>query len=421
VLQRRLAAYSTLPRNARLYVTAEALSACATGAFGTAYNLYVVALGFDTAFLGTLLVAALAGAGTSVVPAGALVDRVGPRAMLLGGSLLVAGGVLAQLLLPVTAVLLAGNVLAGAGAAAFYVAAAPFLALAAPPERRNEVFSLDTAAALGGAAAGSVLAGQVAATLGAAPGGGPAALQAYRLALWLGSAVGALSFPVLLLTREESPRGLPTAPAPDEASGRGARAAGGLARSWRATLRDRVAVRLTLAAGLAGLGAGLVLPFLNVYFVTALGASPAVYGWVNGAATLTGLLATLVGPPVAARVGNVAAVAGAQLASAPLFLLMGWAPYLPAAALAVLLRGALVNLAAPLQSSFTMGALRPALRGAGNAQIILAANVCRAAAILAGGALIARTGYRWPFLLTAALYALAGALFWWWFGGQKEP
>ena len=49
MLRRRLAAYSTLPRNARLYVSAEALSACATGAFTAVYNLYVLSLGFDTA------------------------------------------------------------------------------------------------------------------------------------------------------------------------------------------------------------------------------------------------------------------------------------------------------------------------------------------------------------------------------------
>jgi predicted MFS family arabinose efflux permease len=81
----------------------------------------------------------------------------------------------------------------------------------------------------------------------------------------------------------------------------------------------------------------------------------------------------------------------------------------------VLLRGALINLAAPLQSSFTMSALPPRLRGSGNAMILLVANVSRAAGTLAGGVLIARAGYGWPALATSGLYAGASALFWWWF------
>ena len=193
----RTAPFRSLPRNVRLYVLAEALSAFATGAFGAVYNLYVLSLGADTALLGTLLVVASGGAGAAVLPAGAIVDRLGPRTLLLGGSVVVAVGIGMQLIMPTVPVLVVGNVLAGAGAATFYVAAAPFLAQATPPERQNDVFSLDTAAALGAAAAGSAFAGQVAALLGAGTDG---SATAYRLALLLGGAVGVLSFPVLLLT-----------------------------------------------------------------------------------------------------------------------------------------------------------------------------------------------------------------------------
>ena len=140
-------------------------------------------------------------------------------------------------------------------------------------------------------------------------------------------------------------------------------------------LTDPVALRLAVIGGLIGLGAGLFLPYLNVYFVQQLGASPAVYGWISGASTLTRLGATLLAPAVAGRLGTVGAIAGTQLASVPFLLLLGFAPQLGLAALAFLIRGALMNMAFPLQTSFTMGALRPALRGTGNALLILAGNV----------------------------------------------
>lgn len=414
LLRVRLAAFAALPRDARLYVCAGALSAFATGAFAAVYNLYVLALGYDTAFLGTLLVVASVGAGAAVVPAGALVDRVGARGLLLGGSLVVAGGIGAQLVVPLAAVLVGGNLLAGAGAAAFFVAAAPFLARTVPPARQNAVFSLDTAAALAGTALGSIVAGQVAAL---AAGAGPAGAQPYRLALVLGSAVGALSFPVLLATQGSAGAAAPGAEGSRAAgAGLGVAPALGVVASWRAVLRDGAALRLGVTTALIGLGAGLFVPFLNVYFVDVLGASPAVYGWVSGATTLTRLGATLLAPPVAALLGTAGAIAGTQLASVPFLLLLGFAPQLPVAAGAVVVRGALMNMAAPLQTSLTMGRLRPESRGSGNAFLLLVANLTRAASTLAGGALIEQTGYRWPYLLTAVLYAAASVLLWLWFG-----
>jgi predicted MFS family arabinose efflux permease len=77
-----------------------------------------------------------------------------------------------------------------------------------------------------------------------------------------------------------------------------------------------------------------------------------------------------------------------------------------------------MNMAAPLQTSLTMGRLRPESRGSGNAFLLLVANLTRAASTLVGGAMIEQTGYRVPYLLTAALYAAASVLLWLWFGDR---
>jgi hypothetical protein len=60
--------------------------------------------------------------------------------------------------------------------------------------------------------------------------------------------------------------------------------------------------------------------------------------------------------------------------------------------------------------------LPPARRGRGNSLIWLADSLARAASTLAGGVLIGVVGYRLPYLLTAAFYATAAALFLRWFG-----
>ncbi|MGH2370026.1 MAG: MFS transporter, partial [Chloroflexota bacterium] len=419
------------------------------------YNLYILALGHDTRFLGTLLVAGMAGAGAGVLPAGALVDRLGPRTMLLAGSLVAAAGIGTQLVTSVAGLLLAGGVVAGIGAAAFYVAAAPFLAGNAPAGRQTDLFSLDTAVALAATAAGSATAGQLAVALGASGAalGTPDATRAYWITLLVASAVGACSFGALLLTRER-PRDFTPDPSPltegerqsesalvggspREAVPQGyhldgrrspfpAREGGqGVRSSWRAAVADPVAVRLAVTAALIGLGVGFFLPYLNVFFVDVLGANPAVYGWVSAAGTLSRLGATLLAPRLAGRVGTTRAIGWSQLASVPLLLVLGFAPHVAIASVALLLRGALMNMAAPIQTSFTMAVLPLPIRGAGNSIVLLASNATRAASTLAGGALIATTGYRLPYLLTALAYVVSAALFLYWFArwpeGKEKP
>jgi MFS family permease len=175
-----------------------------------------------------------------------------------------------------------------------------------------------------------------------------------------------------------------------------------------------------VTASLISLGAGLFLPYVNVYFTQELGASPAVYGWLEAAGTAARLGATLLAPRLVARTGEARAVAWTQLSSVPLLLTLGFAPNAALAGAAYLLRGAAMNMAAPVQASFTMAALPPRTRGSGNAAIWLASNAARGISTYAGGWLIAAAGYRLPYLATAACYVTSSLLFLWWFGRHRN-
>jgi MFS family permease len=185
-------------------------------------------------------------------------------------------------------------------------------------------------------------------------------------------------------------------------------------------LADPVPRRLAIVAGLIGSGAGLFVPYLNVFFVRELGASPAVYGWLSAAAIGFRLVGTAAAPRLAARIGPVRAIGWTQLASIPLLLTLGLAPLPVVASAAYLLRGALMNMAVPVQASFTMSVLPSGSRGRGNSLIWLADSLARAASTLAGGALIAVAGYRVPYVLTAVLYAAAAGLLLRWFSASPR-
>ena len=435
-----------LSRDARLFLLAEACSAFAGGAFLAVYNLYVLALGYDPRLLGTLLAAGGAGAGLGALPAGALVDRLRPRAVLLAASLVAAAGIGAQLASGHAAALLIGNAVAGAGAAAYVVAAAPFLTEASAPGTRPRVFSVETAVALAFTAAGTAAGGQAAVLLEGSgqwaahmgPGGPAGQAGAYWLTLAGASAIGACAFVPLVMTRGGAQRDSGLRMLDFGLGGRGpAAAAGGPGGEVpnpqaqiqnpgaRASGRSRIAnpnsaPRLAAVTGLIGAGAGLFIPYLNVFFVEVLGTSPAVFGWLSASGLLCRLAGTVAAPRLAARFGAVQAIAGTQLASVPLLLLLGFAPHPAAAAAMYLARGTLMNMAAPITAAFTMQALPPVGRGRGNSIIWLVGNAARTVSTLLGGALIAAAGYRVPYLVTAVCYVSSSVLLLAWFGGRRR-
>ena len=396
MLARYRVAWRQLPSSGRLYLASEAVAALAAGAMGAVFNLYVHALGYDAAFLANLLTGTAIGAGLGAAAAGRLVDAAGPRRVLLGSSLVTATGIAVQLLTAGASILLGAGFATGLGAAAYYVAAAPFLTRAAGEAPRDDVFSLDTATALGCGALGMAAAGQAADLLL----GALSAVDAYRVTLLTGGAIGAASFPLLLLTTGEG------APLTQAQSAQ---------LPERDAWREPAIVRLVVIAVLIAAGAGLFAPYVNLFFVEQLGASPAVYGWLSAAATGTRLGATLLAPSLAARVGTVPAIAMSQLASVPLLLLVGFGPSLLVASGAFLLRGALMNMAAPLHVSFRMGVVPVALHGAASSAVWLADQVTRAGSTWVGGQAIALVGYRWPYAVTALCYVAASLLYLRWF------
>ncbi|HEU5316973.1 MAG TPA: MFS transporter, partial [Chloroflexota bacterium] len=279
------------------------------------------------------------------------------------------------------------------------------------------VFSLDAALTLGATAVGSAAAGQLATALLAA---GALELAAYRATLFGAAAIGATSFLFLVLTRTDTTWRRTRGSAAALGATRADAAADRGAARWVAVLREPAALKLAACAALVSLGAGLFAPYQNLFFVEELGAAPAVYGWLSAAATLTRLVATLAAPGMARRLGTGRAIGWTQLTSVPLLLLVGFGPGLGVVAPAFLVRGALMNMAAPLHVSLRMGVLPAAIHGAGNALITLSDQVVRTGSTWLGGQAIQHAGYRPGYAASAASYIASAVLFLLWFGREKD-
>jgi hypothetical protein len=411
--------------NARLLLASWTLGAVGSGAVGTLFNLYIIALGFREDFLGLLLfVGALVG-GLAALPAGWLSDRFGARPAMLGGMVVLGAAMLVQYFATVAWLLLAGTVVAAAAVAVVTVAQTPLLYRSSTPDDRTHLFGVSDALFVAAAATGGVLAGLLVQPVQAL---WPVLDRAgaYRLALLAVSLIAATSILPLWLIRpyppEREPDGTPAPRA--QGNARPFTLSDGLRTVWE-DASTAVIAKLALTSVLMGFGAGLSIPFLNVFLVERLGAGPAAVGLIRAGGTVVTAGGALAAPVLAGSFGAVAAVALARLASVPFLWALGLLDNLPAAAAVSMVRTALVNAAGPIISAFSMDVVAPAWRARANATLMVSWGVSYALGSLAGGALLANWarmgldtlplhhgGYTAAFLLTGLLYAGAAVLFW---------
>ncbi len=422
--------FGRFQRNAQLYLISNTLSGVSAGILLVLYNLYLVSLGYKTDFIGLVLFAATIGAGLAIFPAGICIDRIGGKIVLIVTTLLFGVVGAAQILFRQPFPLLASGFIAGIITAFYLVVNAPYLTANSTPEERSHLFSLNIVVQLGTMVLGEVLGGALPQELRSvswlmAPL--PPQIQwllavtsnvrSYQLALLSAGLIAVPSLIPLFLLGDDRPLFHVL-----RVRGEGGRAkAGSYMHWWRGRAKAGPYIRaliatpffaLLLAWILVGLGAGLFIPYFNVYFVQHLGASPALFGLIDGGANGINALLTLAAPLVAMRLGKINTVVFTRLISIPLLLIIGFTSVLPLAALIYLFRQGTMDMSMGVFQVYSMEAVPEQRRGVANSSYQAAMQVSWAATTPLGGLLIVHVGYAPVFVGGAVLYLLAIALLW---------
>jgi MFS family permease len=236
-------------RPARLYLAAEFLAWTGHGVYQVLFNLYMVEHGHSTAVVGHAVSMLGIGLALSALPAGALANRWGRRRCIVLGISLDAAGQILRVLAPTSHLILGASLIAGAGQAFLQIAGAPFLTEHSSPRERTHLFSAFFAVALIAGVFGSALGGWLPEVFRALPDAvRPDLTGAYRIALFVGAFVSLAGLiPMMRL------RGLVEQPH-----------AGDSIAVLTAARRQVAPIALNFL--LIGAGAGLVIPFMNLYF-----------------------------------------------------------------------------------------------------------------------------------------------------------
>ncbi len=393
VLLRYLRSLTGFERDARLFLFVTLAYGSAVSLWWIDFNLYLRSLGIDTALIGLI---AMAGSAASLVvafPASILSDRFGRRRVLLGGGALMTAAFAGLLVSSGLPILLLMSAAFAAGSGAMQVVAQPFLAEHSRPEERSELFAVQFAISSGtnvvAALAGGFIAQQVASSWGFDPQGP----EAYRVLIALMAGLGVVTVLMLTRLRDDRPAALrhaatdrpggaarlwahryagpATAVSPDAGAGRSA--AGGFGRDERSRQSSLVAVlrggfhvsdrrdftRLLLPGFLISLGAGQVIPFLNVFIEGRFHLELASLNALFAITSLGTLVATLMQPALARRWGKIGSVVIVQGASIPFIVVLGFSPLFWTVAIAMAVRNSLMNAGNPIFGAFAMERVRP--------------------------------------------------------------
>ena len=433
-------------RNARLLLISNVLSGITAGILLVLYNLYLISLGYHADFVGIVLFVGTIGAGLTIFPAGACIDRFSGKIILIFSTLLIGVAGAGQILFRQPVPLLISSFIVGVGLAFLLVITAPFLTLNSTHEERPHLFSMNISLSLISVVLGEFIGGVLPVWFRSIPwlmdplpywsssllSTQPDA-RSYQLALLFAGIIAVPSFiPLFMMSNIRPPRrikqstSLPSSPEntasqtsvsstgkplrPSSAGWLPGAARGEAFYSHTISLINiflhSAFFFLVLVYVLTGFGAGLFIPYFNIYFVQHLNASPALFGVIDGGANAITALLTLSAPRLAMRFGKINAITLTRLASIPLLLIIGLTSFLPLAAFIYLFRQGTMDMSAGILQVFSMESVTEKHRGLANSSYQAAFQVPWALAAPIGGLIIVHSGYTPIFLLGAFFYLL---------------
>ncbi len=391
--------------NARLYLINVMIVGAAMGVFRLLFNFYVLSLGFDETLLGNLVTTSSITALIMALPMGYLADLLGRKASLLLSGAFISLAVAAMVLWPTSVMLYAMNILFGVSQSLAGVTMSPFLMENSGEKERTYLFSFGQGLQMASASVGNWIGGYLPTWVSGWRSVEAVSSQAYGGSLLVIAAVASLGLIPLTLLR--TPR--------LERSERSVFAPLSYAAGHPALLS-----KLILPMLLTSIGAGLIMPFMNVFFRVVHHQPDPVIGTLFAWGSLAMGIGLLVAPPLADRMGKIQLVVITQGLSIPFLILLGFAPWFWMSTMAYYVRVALMNMSGPVYQTFVMERVEPSARATVASLVSMSWNFGWAFSPTISGLLQVRYGFGPPFLGTIILYSVSVLLYWAFFW-RKTP
>ena len=390
--------------NARRYLASEAVYGISTGIFQLLFNFYVLSLGYNESVIGNMVAARSMTSLIIALPMGFLMDRIGRKNAIIYSIAGFSASVALMLLYPTTVMFIAMNIVQGVAQSLGGIAMGPFLMENSQEEERTYLFSLSSGLRMTAISVGQWAGGYMPTWFALRLGISPLATAAYSRALWMVALGGAAAVvPMALVVGKAK------------------------TTSQRSVFTPFTFIRqnpgklekLILPTLITSIGAGLIMPFMNVFFRSVHQQSDTSIGTIFAWGSLAMGLGLVIAPALAEKFGKIEVVVTSQGLSVPFLVLLGFAPWFGVVLVAYYMRTMLMNMSSPIYSTFVMEKVDPEMRGMLASLNSMAWNFGWGLSPTVSGYLQVKVGFGPPFMLTIILYSVAIAMYYFWF--LKKP
>jgi len=392
--------------NARLLLLNLVLSGASLGVFRLLFNFYAISLGIDESSIGNFITINSMTALILALPMGYLADILGRRRSFLLSGLAMSLSIFGMVFWPSLWMLYAMNVLIGAAQSLAGVTMAPFLLENSNQEERTYLFSLSSGLQMLASFAGNSVGGYLPGWIGVWKGVSATSSLAYAWSLGIITGFSLLALlPFLFMSSRKNPSSEKTLFAP----------LGYAARNWANFSK------LILPMLVTSIGAGLFMPFMNIFFRVVHHQSDPVIGNVLAWGALAMGIGLVVAPPIAEKIGKIQLVVLSQALSIPFLAMLGFAPWFWVSALGHYARLSLMNMGGPVYNAYVMERVEPKARSMVASLNNMAWNVGWAFSPSISGWLQVKYGFNPVYILVIILYSFAVYLYWKFFWKNDVP
>jgi MFS family permease len=323
-------------------------------------NYYVHSLGYQPEFIGVFSAMPAIGALISAVPVGILADRLGRKPVLLLSAFLTPLFLAACGLVTSPFLLLSCAFMQGVVSTAYWVTNLPLLTESTTESQRVGVFALNSFLLLGVGSLGSLLGGAIPEFTANVLQVSAASTIALRYGVFA-AALFTFVFGLPLWFLQESKR-TATSEATDKPAQTIAeesmRNSGPLAEAVLHEKRERLPVvlfvKLLVPDLLFTMGEGAVVALMQLFFILRFNLLPGPLGIIFTISGLAGGVFSLTAPLFVKRWSKLRVVTTVQYLTAPLMILIGFAPTLPLAIAGEYTRSFMRTLIEPIYAAFAM-------------------------------------------------------------------
>jgi MFS family permease len=350
---------------------------------------YFQSLGMSFSRMGVLFSISTISQASLLLLSGPLSVKIGYKKSIFLALLLFASGRLIQVFFPDFYLLAIASTLLGMGMAFEGPALLSLLSEESTDENRHYLFSLNSAVGTFGAAIGTLIGGFLP---GAFAGGNPYRMTLMVSIIFILLQMGIIAFVHPILDRK----------------GRELRFERG------AVIRI---LKFSLPSALIGLGAGVTIPYMGLWFRDRFGTSLESIGGLFAIQQFIMGMGTFLLPMIADRAGSVKTIVAFNGGATILITGMPFLPAFPLAAIVYIVRTILMNIVNPIWDAFMMRFFSTRERSTALALRNLAWTSTFGVGQYVGGLVFDRS-LTAPFLITGVLYGLSMLAFWTLFAGE---